>query len=433
MSDDLQKLESENFRLRAAVKELAVINEISGVINSTMTVEEISQRIMNKVVVAVDAREAAVHTFDDSGGQLSPKTFVRGKTDSQAMGKARLDIRIVGWIAKNKKPLMINDLKSDERFKGIDLTDNPVSSLLAVPLSAKGKLIGALTVFNSKKPEGFVVDDIRLLGIVGVQSAQIIENARLYQEELRLKQLEGEIQAAQKIQEGFLPREIPSIAGFDIFGGSRPAKETGGDYFDFIRSGEDRLYFTLGDVSGKGLPAALLMSTIQGQTRLLVSRNPALTPNDILKELNVITCQLSAPAQFATMVVGQMQAGRDSFTISNGGHNPPVIVRSNGEVQEITESSMLIGMFDQVEFSSMECRLGEGEILVVASEGIEEAFNEKDEELGLDRFKEMLVQFRELQACEIYKNVLRAVETFRGAAEQSDDITLTVIKRVSTR
>jgi sigma-B regulation protein RsbU (phosphoserine phosphatase) len=429
MDDELKKLQDENTRLKSAMRELAVLNDISGVINSTMTVEEISQRIMKKVAAAVKAGEAAVHTFSDSDSQLSPKTFVRDSQTKATIAKAKLDVRIAGWIAHHKKPLVINDIKSDERFKGIDLTDNPLVSLLAVPLSAKGKLIGTLTVFNSRKPSGFGDDDIRLLGIIGVQAAQIIENARLYQEELRLRQLEGEVRAAQKIQEGFLPDTNPDFGGWDIIGASRPAKETGGDYYDFIQTSGKRLYFTLGDVSGKGLPAALLMSTIQGQARLLVNRNPETSPYDILHELNLITCQLSGSSQFATMVIGVIGEGGNEICISNGGHNYPIVIRVNGAFEEITESSVLIGMFDQAEFSDTVCQLEDGDLLAIASDGIEEAFDQKGQEFGLDRFRAILIENRHLAAEEIHRTIVQEVDKFRGQAEQSDDITLVIIKK----
>jgi sigma-B regulation protein RsbU (phosphoserine phosphatase) len=298
-----------------------------------------------------------------------------------------------------------------------------------VPISAKGRLLGALTVFNSRNPEGFSSADIRMLGIIGVQSAQIMENARLYKEELRLRQLEGEVDAARKIQEGFLPHTIPEVRGYDIYGGSRAAKETGGDYYDFLPAGENQLVFTLGDVSGKGLPAALLMSTIQGQARLLVNRNPDPDPCAILRELNSITCQLSGPTQFATMVVGLLRTGGDEVMMANGGHNYPLIVRKNGTVEEVTESSVLIGMFDSGEFVESACRLAAGDVLAIASDGIEEAFNENEEEFGLDRFKELLCNHRDRNAADIYEEISGAVTDFRGSADQSDDITLLVIKR----
>lgn len=429
MQDDITRLEQENRRLKAAVRELAALNEISRVINSTMTVEEISQQIMKKVVNVVQAAEAAVHTFTDDSSQLSPHTFVRGKLDSSSLAKAKLDIRVAGWVAKNKKPLLVNDLAADERFKNVELTDSPVKSLLAVPLTVKGKLIGELTVFNSLKPDGFTDDDLRLLGIIGVQAAQIIENARLYREELKLRQLEGEVQAARKIQVGFLPKTVPDINGNDIFGATTSARETSGDYFDFIRTGDDRLIFTLGDVSGKGLPAAMLMSTIQGQARLLFSRYPDMTPADAMAELNLITCQLSASDQFATMVIGALGSESGEITLANGGHNYPVVVRAGGQIEDISESAMLIGMFDGAKFANTSFILNAGDFVAIFSDGIEEAFNAAGEEFGIARLKEQLLNVRDKAAREIYETAIAAVAKFRGEAEQSDDLTLMIIKR----
>ncbi len=429
MQDNIAKLEQENQRLKAAVRELAALNEISRVINSTMTVEEISQQIMKKVVNVVQTSEAAVHTFTDDSAQISPHTFVRGKLDSSSLAKAKLDIRVAGWVAKNKKPLLVNDLAADERFKNVELTDSPVKSLLAVPLTVKGKLIGELTVFNSLKPTGFTDDDVRLLGIIGVQSAQIIENARLYREELKLRQLEGEVQAARKIQVGFLPKSIPELRNNDIYGATTSARETSGDYFDIIRTGDDRLIFTLGDVSGKGLPAAMLMSTIQGQARSLFSRHPDMTPAEALAELNLITCQLSASDQFATMVIGTLHADSGEIILANGGHNYPVVVRAGGEIEDISESAMLIGMFAGAKFTDTAFTLKAGDFVAIFSDGIEEAFNAAGEEFGIARLKNHLQTVKEKDAKTIYETSMQAVADFRGEAEQSDDLTLMVIKR----
>lgn len=431
MVDDLSKIELENMRLKSAVKELSILNEISSIINSTMPVKEISRWIIKKVASALNASEAAVHIFSNHNEQLSPRTFVRDKFDSSILSKSRLDINIVGWMAKHKRPLLINDISKDERFCMVDFGDNPLKSLLSVPLSAKGKLIGALTVFNSLDPNGFNADNIRLLSIIGTQSAQIMENARLYQEELRLKQIEGEIQAAKKIQEGFLPRETPQIEGFDIFGGTSIAKEIGGDFYDFIMIDDGRLFFSIGDVSGKGIPAALLMSTIQGQVRLLINREEELLPKIILSELNSIIYQLSGSAQFATMIIGYLNTKDSKLTICNGGHCLPIIVSPDGKIKEITDSCLLVGVSDLAQYDQVELMLGPNDILLLASDGIDEAQNETGDFFGWDRFKDVLVKYRHSTALEIYQNVLSAVAGFRKGAEQSDDLTLLVIKNMS--
>jgi sigma-B regulation protein RsbU (phosphoserine phosphatase) len=271
---------------------------------------------------------------------------------------------------------------------------------------------------------------MRLLSIIGTQSAQVLENARLYQEELKLRELEGEVHAAKKIQEGFLPQGTPQMEGFDIFAGSNSAKDVGGDFFDFIKLESGCLFFTLGDVSGKGLPAALLMSTIQGQARLLINRNQDLSPDKVVRDLNYITCHLSSSSQFATIVAGCVHEGSNEVTLCNGGHNYPLLVKPDGSVVEKEGSSLLIGMLEGAEYSCCSCKLQENEILVIASDGVEEAMNENNEEFGLEAFKQLVAEHRQLAAVDIYKNILQAVSRHRGSADQSDDITILVIKKV---
>ncbi len=427
-SAEHQRLQSENQRLKSSVRELAVLNEISSVITSTMTSEEISQKVIKKAVAAVAAAEAAIFTFSAEAMQ-TPVTFVRGRATSRELAKTRLDIRIAGWIAKNKKPLVINDVAQDPMLRDLQVDSGAMKSILAVPLTAKGKLLGALAAFNSQRPTGFNEDDTRLLTIIGAHAAQILENSRLYQEALQLQKLQGELAAANKIQTGFLPAGVPRLPGYDIYGGSVAANEVGGDFYDFVAPAPDRLFFTVGDVSGKGLPAALLMATIQGQTRLLINRDPALTPPDILDVLNIVTCRYSHSAQFVTMIAGVIDATGDDITIANGGHPFPIIVRRGGQVEEVTESSLIVGVLGNTAYAAARCRLAVGDLMALASDGIDEAMNGDGDQFGLDRFKAVLTDNVRLSASQIYEAVMRAVIAFRGRAEQSDDATLMIIKR----
>ena len=430
MAHDMDNLNAENERLRSAVKELAVINDILTVVSSTMPEEEISRRLMKKVVTALDAREAAVFTFSGDAGQLRPVTFVRGKLDSASLIKTTLDIRVAGWVAKNKKPLVINDVARDPLLGPTAAESLSVKSVLAVPLLARGKLLGALAAFDSNKPSGFNDDDIRLLAIIGVQSAQVLENARLYREEVRLKELESELAAARKIQSGLLPGALPLIPGYDIFAGTIPAKEVGGDFYDFISFDPDHVCFTLGDVSGKGLPAALLMATIQGQVRVLVNRFPDLSPSHILAELNTITCQLTTSTQYATMLVGCISPQKGSIAIANAGHVYPLIVRADGAAVEISESALIVGKFPQAKYESTPCDLRPGDTLIIASDGIQDAANAGGDQFGEDAFQNLVMTHRKLPAEDLYGLVIQEVDRHRGPAEQFDDITLMIIRKI---
>ncbi|MDD4051117.1 MAG: SpoIIE family protein phosphatase [candidate division Zixibacteria bacterium] len=429
MGQDKERLGAENERLRSAVKELAVINEILTMVSSTMSEEEISRHIMKKVVVALNAREAAVFTFSDDPDHLQPVTFVRGKRDSSSQVTTKIDIRVAGWVAKHKKPLVINDVAHDPLVGAASTEPSSLKSILAVPLTAKGKLLGVLTAFDSAKPAGFGEDDVRLLAIIGMESAQILENARLYRQEIRLKEIQGELAAARKIQSGLLPTSVPPIEGYEIYAGTMPAKEVGGDFFDFISFSSERLYFSLGDVSGKGLPAALLMATIQAQLRVIVNREFNLPPGDILTELNGVTCQLTTSAQYATMLVGCISVAGGDMTIANGGHVYPLLIRADGTIAEMTESGLIVGKFPQAKYESWTCRLNTGDLLVIASDGIQDAADAQENQYGEEAFSRFLVSHRDLQAEKLYEAVIRDVDQYRGQAEQFDDITLMIIQK----
>lgn len=429
MEEDRDQLRTENQRLKTSVKEQQIIIDILTVINSTMPEEEINRRLMKKVVTALDAKEAAVFTFSDEPDHMAPVTFVRGKLDSSSLVKTRLDIGIAGWIAKYKMPRVINDVANDPILGKSSGEPPAVHSLLAVPLMYKGKLLGALTAFDSNRPGGFNNDDVRLLTIIGAQAAQILENARHYQREVQLKELERERAAAKEIWEGFLPRQYPTIQGFEIHAGTIPARDIGGDFYDFIRHNEGCLCFTLGDVAGKGVPAAFLMAAIQAQARMLVNRAPSLFPSQILHELNLITGELATSAQYATMIVGCLSGDTDTVMIANGGHPYPLIVRADGAIEECEQSSLFIGKFPAIEYTDTQCQLAPGDILAIATDGIMDAKNPDDEEYGEKRFTAFIKDHRHLPARELYELALADITAFCRTAIQFDDITLMIIKR----
>ena len=431
MNDDLAMLKTENERLKTALHELSILHEISGLIGSLLPIDEVCRRVIKKVISTLQAREAAIFFFPEEGSH-QPHTFVRDKLDSASMTKTKLDISIAGWIAHNKRPLVINDPRGDPRFTDAFLGENRMESLLAVPLTAKGKSIGALAIFNSCRPEKFSPEDMRLLSIIGVQAAQSLENARLYEEEIRLNQLEGEMNAARKIQEGFLPTQTPALSGYDIYGQSVPAKEVGGDFFDFIPSPDSRrLYFSVGDVSGKGLPAALLMATIQGQVRLLLNRDSSASPESVLSDINGITCQMASPLQFVTMIVGCLEQEAGLMTLSNCAHCYPIVVRNDGGVTEVSESSTVLGKFTDLRPPMTRIELGPGDFVALASDGIDEAFDAEGKQFGHDRVVAVLKANTGRPSAEIYRSLMHELETFRGAAKQSDDATLLIIKRIT--
>ena len=223
------KLQEENKRLRTAIEELSVLNEISTAISSTQPLEQIIDLIVRKCVKHLKVEQGAVMLLDEQDQEKPFRTMIRKQDSVANYLPYRLDAQLTGWMLKNKTPLLINDLEKDSRFNFMVNNEFPIHSLLSVPMNVKGKMIGLITVFNKKTNIGFSNNDQRLLGIISAQSAQIIENARLYQEEQALIHLQEEMRLAYEIQVDLLPKFQPKVLGYQIAGKSIPAKDVGGE------------------------------------------------------------------------------------------------------------------------------------------------------------------------------------------------------------
>ncbi|MCY4189084.1 MAG: GAF domain-containing protein, partial [Bryobacterales bacterium] len=230
----IARLEGENRRLKAAVEELSILNEVSTAVSSTSSLDATVDLIVRKCVQHLRVEQGAVLLFDRLEQGASLKTVVRKiEQDDSRVIPMRLGDQITGWMLKNRRPLVINDFESETRFRGTSGSSH-VQSLLCVPMLLKGRLIGVVNVFNKQGTGGFCEGDQRLLSIIATQSAQVVENARLAEEEKALAVLQEELRLAREIQEKLLPRQPPQVPGYAIAGISEPAKRVGGDYFDYL-------------------------------------------------------------------------------------------------------------------------------------------------------------------------------------------------------
>lgn len=422
----MNKLEVENERLKNAVEELSIINDISTAINSTLSLEKIIELIVQKCIKHMKVEQGTV-TLLESGGQNDQfKTIMRQADQSSGYMPFHLDTQLTGWMLKNQKPLIIDDLDSDDRFRTLESEENPIKTLLSVPLILKGRILGSLNVFNKRGGDGFSETDKRLLCIISTQSAQVIENARLYEEEQSLMRMQEEMKIAYNIQMGLLPKGAPMIEGYDVAGKSMPAKSVGGDYFDLIRLGDGRLFFCLGDISGKGMPAALLMSnmlaTLRGQNLDLT------TPGSIMNHSNEHMFRNTDPERFSTLFLGVLDPGSSELIYSNAGHNLPFIVRSSGEVERLETGNLVLGAIEEVTYTEDSVRLDSGDTLLVFSDGISEAINPEEEEFGEDPLPGIVMANNDASAMSLIDTVIAEVVSHAGRAPQRDDMTMVVIR-----
>ncbi len=422
-----QKLIEENRRLKLAVEELSILNDIATAITSTQSLEQIVDLIVQKCVKHLKVEQGVVTLLDEKDQNNPFHTMVR-KQDSMAdVLPYRLDTQLAGWMLKHKQPLLINNFKEDERFKWLAGKELPLSSLLSVPMLLKGKMLGLVTVFNKQGNADFTTGDQRLLAIISAQSAQVIENARLYQEEQDYLRLQDEMRLANEIQTNLLPKLPPQIKGYEIAGKSIPAKDVGGDYFDFIQLEEDQTFFCLGDVSGKGMPAALLMSNLQATLR--GQTHPEVACKDCVERSNTLMFKSTDPKKFATLFYGCINSKNHTLTYCNAGHDNPFLISKNSETVRLKKGGIVLGFVPSFFFEEETIEIKPGDILVIYSDGITEAMNEAEEEFGEPRLSEILIECKEMSANEIVEKILENVDKHVGDVPQMDDKTLVVLKR----
>ncbi len=421
-----QVLLDENRRLKHAVEELSILNELARAIGASLDPQEIIGTIVRKSLRAANAEQGVIHLVDSQANDPM-RTLVREMSSSQEHEHFRINQTLVGWMQLNKKPLLVNSPRSDPRFSGMRW-DESIHSLLCVPLMIKSELKGVLTLYNKKDSLQFTDDDQRLLAIIAAQSGQVIENARLNEREKQLLKMQEELRLAARIQIELLPKSAPVIPGYDIAGRSIPAQSVGGDYFDFISIDEQRLALCLGDVSGKGLPASLLMSNVQATLRSHALMG--LTAQECATRSNRLLFQSTSPEKFVTLFYAILDLRANILSYANAGHEHPIILASAGSVNRLSTGGIMLGIIDDFPFQDDSVQIKPGDTMVVFSDGVTEAMNGDEVQFGEGRLQETIARHREEDASVLLESIVDAVKSHVGAAPQMDDITILVVKRL---
>jgi serine phosphatase RsbU (regulator of sigma subunit) len=301
--------------------------------------------------------------------------------------------------------------------------------VLSVPMFMQGRLIGTILVGPKMSGKVYSQEDIDLLSTVGGQAAIAIENARLHESEIEKKRIEEELSLARRIQQGLLPKENPPMTGLDIAGVSIPALTVGGDYFDYIPLGANKLLVVVGDVSGKGMSAALYMSKIQGMIQIIAPMY--LDPKEILIQVNRQIYESLERRSFITMILALFDMEKKEVRICRAGHNK-ALIGVNGTLEYLKGGGIGLGLergpvFEQ-ELEEIKQPFNKNSIFVFYSDGLTEAMNEGMSQFGEEAVFAIVKEKRGLGARELQTTILKSVEDFRGAAEQNDDLTVVVVK-----
>lgn len=402
--------------------EMETLREVEKSLSSSLNLNELLELILDSLLKVV-RYDAVVIFLIDKDKQEIEHIKARG-FDPVLEPDLQLKIGqgIAGWAAKTQKSLIVPNVKGDPRYIEARVE---TQSAMAVPIVSQKRMIGVFSL-ESDEPNAYGEDDLDLLEAFASSAAISLERARQHEEILEKRKLEEELSIAKRIQQSFLPRKKPQLYGFDISGVNIPSEEVGGDYYDFIPIIENQVGIAIGDVSGKGIPAALIMASFRASLIAEIRNNYAI--RSIMFKVNNLLFESTASDIYVTAVYGVLDTKNRILTFANAGHNAPILRHASGEMEYLTEGGVALGMFENLKYEERPLGLSPGDIIVFYTDGVTEAKNEKEEEFGTRRLKQVINDSHQLNASRIQENIYRAVKDFTGSLHQADDLTMIVIK-----
>ncbi len=410
----------EETERRALEKE--VLLEISRTLSAPLDLDEVLEAIFRSLRQVVRYAAAAIYLVNRSTQRLELVRDTGYPTGSDEAFRLSVGEGIVGWVAKTGEAVIVPDVRRDPRYVSARAETR---SELAAPLVLAGRTIG---VFNleSDREDAFHAGHLEMLAVFASQAAVSIERARLTRELLDRRRLEKELAIAREIQASFLPKRAPEVAGFDLAGATQPHDEVGGDYFDFIRVSDSRLGIAIADVSGKGIPAALIMAGFR--MSLLAEIRNEFTMRAVMRKVNTLLHESTERDKFVTLFYGVLDWKNRSLSFSNAGHNPPLLLRGDGRAQYLLEGGVALGVLPDARYEERPVALHPGDVLLLYTDGVSEAESPTGEQFGTERLERCLRRLAAGTAQEILKGVVDEVTAYAGEHGVDDDLTLVVVK-----
>jgi sigma-B regulation protein RsbU (phosphoserine phosphatase) len=419
-------------KLQALNDQLHFLHRISQNISEIKPLPELLHEIMesSKLFMKAEASSLLLYDPDDRKLHFYVVTGEKGellKPFSLEMGEG-----IAGWVAEHREPALIEDCYLDPRFnQEYDKRSNfRTKSMICLPLVRKDRLMGVIQVINKTGGQIFDADDLALFQILASQCAIAIENHQLTQKLIESEKLERELELAREIQMNILPKSIPSYPDLDIHTRIIPARQVGGDYYNIVRLNGDQSLFVVADVCGKGIPAALIVSTFDACLNSYLKMNrDRFDMVELVQTLNRLLIDATKTTQFVTACFGLYDHSTGHWTTINAGHNPPVLGSTkNGANFQLTNGGIFLGSLDRpYEFNRM--AMEKDDVLVYYTDGITEAWNGEEENYGEERLIQVISRHLHDSAKQILAAIEDDIKRHVGTAAQSDDITCLVIKR----
>jgi len=408
----------------ASPEHIAILNRVLTATRGPYEVQELLELLVTEIVDAVGARWGTIKLKAEEGDVVH--TMIRRSGIRAGTVPRTIENTAFFLVMGSGETLQVDDLTGDTRFPPDVSKDERVGSLLAVPIDYRGEKIGVLILVGSDD-RSFTDDDNTLASLLASEAGSLIENARLLEEAMERRAMEKERQLAEEVWRKFLPSEIPAVEGFEIAACCTPASRIGGDYYDVISLPDGRTLVTLGDVSGSGMPAALLMSNLQAALRMSVAADG--DPAQIVAQINQHICSTTDTSRFATLFLGIVDPGSRTLSWVNAGHNPPFLFHDSGSCEELEATGIPVGFVADAVYESSTTTLAPGDRLMVLSDGITEAFNASEEMFGDDRVKDLVGSKGSIASDDLVKEILGAVDEWcTGSTAYTDDRTIVILQ-----
>jgi len=417
--DDLVRT---NSRLRTML-------DISQAIGTGLDEEDLLRRILDSLFsVFPDGHRGFIILRDPDSGKLTPAaTKVGASAKGDGAQRLQISATILEYVLKEKRAVLSRDALSDERFTSSEsIMEIAMRSVMCAPLMCEGEVLGFILLDAQRISRSFDEEGLTLLAGIANQAALSIANARLHKRLVTQERLDRDLRNARRIQSSFLPDEPPRVPGYRFVNWYGAALEVGGDFFDFIELPGGRVVVVVGDVSGKGITAALMMAKMTTNVRFFAGT--LAEPGVLLHKLNEVALR-SATDMFVTVLIMALDYEDHTIHIANAGHCHPMVLRANGVAERLEcESGFPVGIAEQADFPESVVSVEPGDVLCAFTDGIIEAMSESNEQFGYGRLGEALKAGKG-SPDQAVKQVQRAIRNHAGSAAQSDDLTLVCLGR----
>jgi len=405
---------------------LALISKVGITLLASATLNETLEQIVSLVFEAVPADRCLIMMRDAANEDLRV-AVARLRDRVGDVGEIRVSRNVLDEVVMRGKSVLTSDAQHDPRFASGTVVLQGVRSVLAVPLGVSDKVFGIIYADSPIAEGRFTEDHLKVLTTLASVAAIRVENTRLVEARLERERLERELALASEIQQRFQPTAPPQIPGYELQGISFPCYEIGGDYYDFIEREDGRLVIALGDVSGKGTAAALLMSSLHAAVHAQAGSHDSLVST--ISAVNKYLADNIPANRFVTLFYAELDPESGALSFLNAGHNPPLIVHAAGTVEQLASGGLPLGIKPDADYREGRTQLQPGDVLVVYSDGVTEAVSPTGEEFGSTRLYEVVSRNIESSAAGIRDRIESSLTKFSQGTSAADDITLVIVKR----